>query len=359
LTSPLILSRGWSRRCAEVTVEPVRVVFIGNSAGYSEHFLAALAARSADPADPLALVAVVCPQHYASARAKAVFGAKRSIGSVLERAPAQLARLTASRRAGPWDKIQHLSALAGATMLWPRAETDPDVLDAISAVDASVGIVAGLNRIIKEPAFSVYPPLYNIHPSLLPNHRGPDPGFWQLKTGAREGGATLHRIDPGIDTGPIILREPCVIEPWFDADDLNAATIRAGITIMNRFLNGYVDLADRGVEQGKGAYEPRPKPEDRVVTADLTATEVFNLARAVGWRSALLVDVPREDWEQRAPTRVAPRGPDTVEVRLAEPVPFLDDTTGVPGTMTRTASGGVVLTCRSGTVLFRVADAVV
>lgn len=44
----------------------------------------------------------------------------------------------------------------------------------------------------------------NVHPSLLPKYRGPNPWFWQCHQMEREGGVTVHRVDQGSDTGDIL-----------------------------------------------------------------------------------------------------------------------------------------------------------
>lgn len=44
----------------------------------------------------------------------------------------------------------------------------------------------------------------NVHPSLLPNYRGPNPWFWQWHTMEKEGGVTIHFVDAGEDTGDIL-----------------------------------------------------------------------------------------------------------------------------------------------------------
>ena len=45
---------------------------------------------------------------------------------------------------------------------------------------------------------------FNIHPSLLPAYRGPTPTGWALLNGEDEVGVTIHAIDAGIDTGPVL-----------------------------------------------------------------------------------------------------------------------------------------------------------
>src|SRR6266545_4679095 len=46
----------------------------------------------------------------------------------------------------------------------------------------------------------------NVHPSFLPRYRGPSPIGWQLFNGEAFLGVTLHRMDVGFDTGPVLLQ---------------------------------------------------------------------------------------------------------------------------------------------------------
>lgn len=48
---------------------------------------------------------------------------------------------------------------------------------------------------------------YNVHPSLLPRHRGPNPYFAAIDAGDSVTGVTLHRLDSSYDTGPIVATE--------------------------------------------------------------------------------------------------------------------------------------------------------
>jgi len=45
---------------------------------------------------------------------------------------------------------------------------------------------------------------YNFHPGILPHYRGSGTCSWVIINGEKEAGVTLHQIDPGIDTGPLI-----------------------------------------------------------------------------------------------------------------------------------------------------------
>jgi methionyl-tRNA formyltransferase len=60
----------------------------------------------------------------------------------------------------------------------------------------------------------------NCHPSLLPMHRGANPYTAALLAGDAETGVTFHLMDPGIDTGPILLQGCLPIQPQDTGDSL-------------------------------------------------------------------------------------------------------------------------------------------
>ncbi len=55
--------------------------------------------------------------------------------------------------------------------------------------------------------------ILNVHPSLLPSFRGLRPIERALEHGVKVTGVTVHFVDEGVDTGPVILQEPVPIEP--------------------------------------------------------------------------------------------------------------------------------------------------
>jgi methionyl-tRNA formyltransferase len=66
-------------------------------------------------------------------------------------------------------------------------------------------VIYGFNWTLPRAVFEI--PRFgaiNIHPSLLPAYRGPAPVLWAIRNGDPDIGVTVHRIDEGIDTGPIL-----------------------------------------------------------------------------------------------------------------------------------------------------------
>ncbi len=100
--------------------------------------------------------------------------------------------------------------------------------------DAGVDIVclAGFMRLVKQPLLDVFPDrILNIHPSLLPAYPGLMAWKQAIDDGATESGCTVHHVDAGMDTGPIILQSRV---PVFPEDD--AATLHARIQVAEHSL---------------------------------------------------------------------------------------------------------------------------
>ena len=342
------------------TIPAMRVIFVGNVSGYSARILAALAARSIDPTASISLAAVICPVSLDTRREAFTFALKRRVGRLLDSRlrgdlPQPVRSYISDRTDGMWHQMQKLAGDTGAIMLWPQKMTEPGLLDQVASMDADLVIVAGLDRILRERSLQVFPRVFNLHPSLLPKYRGPSPEFWQLDAGETEGGVTMHVIDAGIDTGPIVLQRRFSIEPWLDADGLMERGIEVGIALMHELLDRFPDIAADPTPQADGSYHPEPRPEDRLVPFEHPAEAVFNRARAVGFKSPLLVHVPQQTWHAGEVNLQASHqaNGEHLTLELYEAVPYPNLTQGDPGLLTRTPTGGVVISCSPGVVEFR------
>ncbi len=95
-----------------------------------------------------------------------------------------------------------------------RKAFDRELLDTVSRYNAGLIVLAGYLVILPELLVSSYKNrIINIHPSLIPSFCGT--GYYGLKVheaalerGVKVTGATVHFVDEGTDTGPIILQQP-------------------------------------------------------------------------------------------------------------------------------------------------------
>ena len=72
---------------------------------------------------------------------------------------------------------------------------------------------------------------WNLHPSLLPKYRGPDPLFWQIQNHETETGITLHQVTGDLDAGDIIGQRPETLPVQKDAGLLNAWVAESGVEL--------------------------------------------------------------------------------------------------------------------------------
>jgi len=64
--------------------------------------------------------------------------------------------------------------------------------------------------------------IINCHGALLPKYRGLMPSFWTLANGESEGGVSVHFVDSGLDSGPIVVQERYRIHPHDTLEDIMA-----------------------------------------------------------------------------------------------------------------------------------------
>ncbi|NIQ01040.1 MAG: phosphoribosylglycinamide formyltransferase [Nitrospinaceae bacterium] len=92
--------------------------------------------------------------------------------------------------------------------------------------EKSVDLVclAGFMRLLGKPFLEAFPrKIINIHPSLLPAFPGLHPQRQALEHGVKFSGCTVHFVDEGVDSGPIILQS---VVPVYDDDDVESLSQR-------------------------------------------------------------------------------------------------------------------------------------
>lgn len=87
----------------------------------------------------------------------------------------------------------------------------------------------------KEIIQTVRNPIINLHISYLPFNRGAHPNYWSFKDDTTKG-VTIHFIDSGIDTGPILVQTEC---SFSDDDTLQSSYLKLKFEIENLFYNNF------------------------------------------------------------------------------------------------------------------------
>ena len=118
---------------------------------------------------------------------------------------------------------------------------------------------------------------FNMHPGPLPRYAGLNAVSWAIYRGETSHGVTIHKMEPGIDTGPIVYQE------LFDIDDadtgltLSARCIRSGDSLG---LTTYGDGVGRPCDHSAHASGPDGKESTSAVKS-LTRAGYFGRFRRV------------------------------------------------------------------------------
>jgi len=88
---------------------------------------------------------------------------------------------------------------------------EAEILSQLQARDVQFLVLAGYMRLIGKTLLEAYPKrIVNIHPSLLPHFPGKGAIGQAYRSGRRETGVSVHYVDEGMDTGPVITQ--CTVE---------------------------------------------------------------------------------------------------------------------------------------------------
>ncbi len=119
----------------------------------------------------------------------------------------------------------------GLSVYQPTTLRRPSAQEEMASLRPDVIVVAAYGRILPSPVLATPPHgCLNLHPSLLPEYRGPSPVVTALLDGQASTGVTLIQLDQGMDTGPIIAQREYSISPEETAETLTAALFRLGAT---------------------------------------------------------------------------------------------------------------------------------
>ncbi len=173
-------------------------------------------------------------------------------------------------------------------VLQPDKLKDPAFLEALAAWKADLFVVVGF-RMLPEVVWKM-PRMgtFNLHAALLPQYRGAAPINWAVINGENLTGVTTFMIDQKIDTGGILLRQECRIEPTDTAGDVHDKLMAIGADLVVQTVEGLIQKnvetrIQRSFVQGSEILHPAPKLTRELQHIDWndTTRHIYNLVRGL------------------------------------------------------------------------------
>jgi phosphoribosylglycinamide formyltransferase-1 len=126
--------------------------------------------------------------------------------------------------------LERARSVGVATSLFPRDDypdreaRDRALGDWLEEIDAELVVLAGYMQLLSAEFVKRFANrIVNVHPALLPSFPGLDAIGQALEHGVRITGVTVHFVDEGVDSGPILLQRPVPVPPDRDREALEAA----------------------------------------------------------------------------------------------------------------------------------------
>lgn len=134
-----------------------------------------------------------------------------------------------------------------------RVEYDKEIINALSEYNIDLICLAGYMRIVTEELVEAYKnKIINIHPALLPSFPGLHAQKQALDYGVKVSGCTVHFVDSGMDTGPIILQKTVPVYDNDTEDTLSARILEQEHTAYSEavalYAAGRLKISGRKVE---------------------------------------------------------------------------------------------------------------
>ncbi|MCD7957782.1 MAG: methionyl-tRNA formyltransferase [Lachnospiraceae bacterium] len=147
--------------------------------------------------------------------------------------------------------VKSVAVSADIPVYQPVKIREPEWLEVLRTLQPDVIVVVAFGQIIPKAILELPPyGCINVHASLLPKYRGAAPIQWAVINGEKESGVTTMRMDEGLDTGDMILKEIVPLAPEETGSSLFDKLSQVGARLLIRTL----DQLDEGTAQ----FEKQP-----------------------------------------------------------------------------------------------------
>ena len=158
----------------------------------------------------------------------------------------------------------------------------PELVEQISGISIDVIIMSCYSRRLPDGIINLAPAgCYNLHPSLLPRYRGPEPIFWQMKY-ADKTGVSWHKVIYELDAGDIALQKEVFLDDGLSYSEISMLLAETGADLMLKLLSEIASDSQTLIPQNAddASYYNYPESSDFVIDNRYSAQQIYNFMRA-------------------------------------------------------------------------------
>ena len=187
-------------------------------------------------------------------------------------------------------------------VLQPLSLKDPEFLEALKAWKADLFVVVAFRMLPKVVWEMPKLGTFNLHAALLPQYRGAAPINWAVINGDKTTGVTTFMIDDGMDTGGIMYRYDCRIEPDETVGEVHDKLMELGsklvVNTVEAIIEGNMELrVQRSFIQGSEILRPAPKITRELCHIDWNGKtkDIYNLIRGLSPYPAAFTELTKDE----------------------------------------------------------------
>jgi len=186
--------------------------------------------------------------------------------------------------------VKEVAADAGVRIYQPENVKSDEAHDFFAEIQPDAVVIIAYGQIIPRRLLEI-PRLgwMNLHASLLPKYRGAAPIAWAIINGESKTGLTTMRLDPGLDTGPILMQREIAIGSEETAPELakRMAELGAPLVVESLIKLKRGEIAPIPQDSTQASYAPMLTKEHGRIDWSLTAGEIYNRIRGLApWPGA-------------------------------------------------------------------------
>jgi methionyl-tRNA formyltransferase len=187
----------------------------------------------------------------------------------------------------------------GLIVQQPASFREPEEVQRLADLHPDIIVVAAFGQLLPQNILDI-PPFgcLNVHPSLLPRHRGPSPVAAAIPAGDEVTGVSIMLLDKGMDTGPLLAQEQVAILPQDTTGSLTARLAQVGARLLLQTLPLWLEgkIAPQPQDNEKATYSKPIAKEGGRIDWRLPAVELCRMVRAfqpwpgcyTAWRGKVL-----------------------------------------------------------------------
>ena len=187
-------------------------------------------------------------------------------------------------------------------VLQPVSLKDSEFLEALRAWKADMFVVVAFRMLPKVVWEMPRLGTFNLHAALLPQYRGAAPINWAVINGDKATGVTTFMIDDGMDTGGIMFREQCLIDPDENVGQVHDKLMEAGSALVVQTVDAIIEnnvetRVQKSFVQGSEILRPAPKltRELQHIDWNVKTRYAYNLIRGLSPYPAAFTELTKDD----------------------------------------------------------------